>query len=121
LLYTLSLGGVERNISKQLRQAGAVSKAISNRPVLLPGLQIISEAFWDLHPERDGSKLIPTVSVLQYAREYGLSDETRDEMVTLIRRMDLAYIKHKRRQHDDASRLVEDDEKPKGKNRRARK
>lgn len=96
-----------------MRQAGQVSKAISNRPELLPGLEIYLDAFYELHSDREDGKLISTFKVLEYARAYEFSSDTRDEMVTLIREMDIAFIAHKR---TEAETINADAAEPSGKN-----
>lgn len=95
MLFRLTFAGKERNLAKQLQRAGKVSKAISNQPVLLPGLEIYLDAFFELNNERSQNGFIPTLKILEYSRIYGLADDTRDEMVTLIRQMDVAFVNHK--------------------------
>jgi hypothetical protein len=95
-LYLLDMGPIERNIAQQAMRAGeGMPDRIANAPDLEAGLDLFIQAFFDLDTERShGFALtaIPYTSILNYARLHELDDETTQDMLFLIRRMDNAHL-----------------------------
>ena len=69
---------------------------IKNAPRLKLGLALYYEAFFDLDAERkhDNSFAhIPRSAMWAYAQQYELSSEQTEDLIYLLREMDLAHIK----------------------------
>jgi hypothetical protein len=69
---------------------------IANAPKLEIGLQFFLQAFFDLDTERShsmGVTMIPWSSIKDYAVTYELNDEDTEDLIYLIRQMDLEHTK----------------------------
>lgn len=72
-----------------------IPERIANAPVLMQGLELYLQAFFDLDSERNvGFSIcpIPWGSIVNYAQVYGFDDEQREDLIFLVRRMDVAHI-----------------------------
>jgi len=69
-------------------------KRIAEKPALHFGSALFLNAWFDLDPERDRSKGqgITRASCFQYARDYDLDHEQRDDLWTHIAAMDSAFL-----------------------------
>lgn len=92
----LEMGATEQNIVRQAQLAKApIPERIANAPVLLQGLELYLEAFFELDSSRPvGFSLLPIPwgAIVDYCAVYGLDNEQREDMLYLIRRMDNAHI-----------------------------
>lgn len=73
---------------------------IKNKPELLPGLQFIYSAFWELTTCREIGMVegpIPWTAIYQYALAHGIRDPDEiDRLSALVKRMDIRYLSHVR-------------------------
>ena len=90
------MGNIEQNIIAQAVRAGApIPDRIANAPVLMQGLGLYLQAFFDLDSERQiGFSILPIPwrAVVKYAQVYGFDEEQREDLLFFIRRMDNAHI-----------------------------
>lgn len=96
-MYTLDLAPTERTIAKQAYRAGQpIPDRIKNAPRLQLGLTLYFDAFFDLDAERkhdNGFAYIPRSAMWAYAQQYNLTDEQTEDLLYLVREMDIAHIK----------------------------
>lgn len=89
-------GHVELGIIQQSLKAGrALPSRIANAPHLLPGLDLYYTAFLQLGTCRSvgmGLGPIPWTALNDYALRHGIDDEEFDIFVTLVRRLDAAFL-----------------------------
>jgi hypothetical protein len=76
-------------------QRGAEPIALANRPNLLPGLEVVWAAFWDLCGDRaigfGAVGDIPFLAIDAWARRYGVPDADFGRLHSLVKAMDAAY------------------------------
>jgi len=68
---------------------------IANRPQLIQGLELYFIAWGDLDSERAvgfGLGPIPRSAMVNYAREYGFSEEQKEDLLYLVREMDNDFL-----------------------------
>lgn len=92
----MDLGAIEQSIAKQAIRAGQpIPERIAQAPKLRFGLLFYLQAFFDLDAERSqgmGIGRIPWSAILSYANYYCLNDESTDDLVYLLRSMDVAHL-----------------------------
>ena len=92
-------GPVEARIIEQAKaNKMPLPDKIANAPSLQAGLQFYHRAFNDLHSCRSGGMsegYIPWTAVLVYSKQYALDSDEFERLLTLVRRMDLEYLKHR--------------------------
>ena len=95
--YLLEHGPNEQNIARQAYIMGQpLPDFIANAPKLEIGLQFFLQAFFDLDTERShsmGVTLIPWSSIKDYAFTYELNTEDTEDLIYLVRQMDLEHTK----------------------------
>jgi len=67
-----------------------------NAPKLQLGLQVFLQAFFDLDSERSngmGVTMIPWSSIKNYAQAYDFDTELTEDLIYLVRQMDIAHTK----------------------------
>jgi hypothetical protein len=78
-----------------------IPDSIVNAPLLEDRLNLFFCGFFDLDSERHqgfGSVgNIPMTAMLTYCRLYGIDDETTQEFIHLVKRMDIEYVKYQNR------------------------
>jgi hypothetical protein len=94
------MGKVEGDIIRQAAKSGMpLPERIKNRPELLPGLEFIWRAFWDLATCRTigmGEGPIWWIAVNDYANRYGITDEDEfDRFKMLIKELDSVFLDHR--------------------------
>lgn len=93
----LDMAPIEQNIARQAMRANEpLPDRIANAPTLQIGLQFYLDAFFDLDAERTHALAptpIPRSCIVEYAKEYRLSDEQKDDLIYIIRRMDNEHLK----------------------------
>ena len=98
MLYTIVQGPVEKRIMQQcLRERVPFPKAIENAPDLWFGSELFFGAFLDLDGDRPSGwdvRPIPRSVIMDYCRESEITGEQADDVFTIVRKMDKAYIKH---------------------------
>lgn len=96
--YLLKHGPNEQTIARQAIQMGMpLPDFMLNAPELQIGLQLFLQAFFDLDTERShsmGIVLIPWSSIKDYARTYEFDEEQTEDLLFLIRAMDIAHTKN---------------------------
>lgn len=83
---------------------------IMNKPHLLPGLEFIYMAFFDLNTERPsgmGEGQIPWSAIKAYADYHELDAQSFEVLNYLIRRMDGVYLKHMSEKREQQSKQRE--------------
>jgi hypothetical protein len=92
-------GPVERNIIRDCMRRGLpLPDRIQNAPVLAPGLGLYLRAFYDLdscRPIGMGEGPIPWSAIEQWCQALDLDEEESDDVHTLVRRLDNAYLRHR--------------------------
>jgi len=93
--YLLDHGPNEQTIAKQSYMMGQpLPDFIANAPKLEIGLQLFLQAFFDLDTERShsmGVTAIPWSRIKDYAVAYELNNEDTEDLIYLIRQMDLSH------------------------------
>ncbi len=96
-MYVLDLGPTERTIARQAYRAGQpIPDRIRDAPRLIKGLELYFNAFFDLDSERSHNMGITPIrrrSMWEYATDYELDEEQREDLIYLVREMDNAHIK----------------------------
>lgn len=96
LLYILDMGSSEQTIVRQAIMAGEpIPDRIKDAPRLIPGLQFYLNAFFELDSERDmgwGIGPIKRRAIWDYAVDYELDYDEREDLLYYIREMDNAHI-----------------------------
>lgn len=84
---------------------------IRDKPVLLSGLSLFYDAFWDVATCRPSpGSLIPWTAINSWAEAKGLDEETRGLLHRYIRKMDLAFLEWLRsKSAKDAKRKERED------------
>lgn len=110
-MYTLDLGPHEQKLAKQYMRAGEpIPERIANAPELMIGLQFYMQAFFDLDSERSHAMAptaIPRSKIRDYAEAYECDDETTEDLMFLIRKMDNKHLER------IAAKVKKPDGKPK--------
>lgn len=83
-----------------MRDLAKINKAslpdsILNKPTLLPGLDFIWRAFWELSTDRNygmSEGPIPWTAMNQWAMRYGIHGDEFNRFVILIKNVDMVYI-----------------------------
>lgn len=73
----------------------SIPDRIANAPELEDGLAFYWFAFWQLSPDRPsgfGPAPIPGWAIRRFAFDYELTEDERDELVFLIRKMDDVFL-----------------------------
>lgn len=91
------MGPMEQDIIKQAVRTGQpIPDRIANAPNLTLGLELYFQAFFDLDSERGigfgAVSRIPFSSIVEYCRAYDFSMDEMEDLIRIIRDMDLAYI-----------------------------
>lgn len=98
MLYALKMGNKERSLIQQsLRFNRPLPDEIKNAPYLEQGLNLYYCGFFDLDSERaitmGGVGCIPFTAILSYCKLYEFDDETTEDFIFMIRKMDSEYVK----------------------------
>lgn len=100
MLYQLRLGQSERQIAKQSHRFDKkIPDEIQNAPALRFELEFYWDSFWELIDERDNSfdiGMIKRQTIVDYANEYNLPIEQKDDLIFYIKRMDNAFVKYQK-------------------------
>jgi len=92
----MDLGESEQRIIKQAIRAGnPIPDRIANKPDLMIGLDLYLMAYFDLSTERPPSMTIspiPISKMKEYALYWNLEFEQTEDLIYLIRRMDVSNI-----------------------------
>lgn len=95
------MGPIEQKIARQaMRERQPLPDRIANAPALLLGSQFYLDAYFDLDSERSHAMApvaIPRSCIVEYAREYELDEEEKDDLIHLIRCMDNDRLKGMRK------------------------
>jgi hypothetical protein len=78
-----------------MREGGQIPDRIANRPRLILGLELYFLAWFDLDSERSiGNALgpIPRSKIAEYADEYHLTPEQKEDMIYLVRELDNDFL-----------------------------
>lgn len=74
---------------------GCEPLALADRPNLLPGLEVVWAAFWDLNGDRQmgfgAVGDVPFLAIDAWARRYGVPDSDFPRLHGLLKAMDAAY------------------------------
>ena len=92
----MDMGQIEQNIVNQAKRANApIPDRIMNAPVLMQGLELYLNAFFELDSSRPvGLSLLPIPwgAIVDYCAVYGIDNEQREDMLYFIRKMDNAHL-----------------------------
>ena len=78
-----------------------IPESLLNEPVLIEGLEIYYEGFWDLSPDRPlgmSAGPIPYQSIRYYCKDLGLDEAQSDLMKKMIRKMDICFLEWQEKQ-----------------------
>lgn len=96
MLWQLEWGDKLQWLEEMSDEQGHDLKALASRPDLLDHLEWVWQAFLDLNGDRQlgfGQGPIMWLSIDAYARRHRVKDERFDRLVSLLGRMDAAYLK----------------------------
>ena len=78
-------------------------KKIQNAPVPFFGTELYLTAFYDLDGDRPSGleiQLIPWAAMKDYAGAYDIVGEQREDLFSVLRSVDMAYVKYIRKQNE---------------------
>jgi hypothetical protein len=101
------MGPIEQKIARQaMRERQPLPDRIAKAPTLLLGSQFYLDAFFDLDAERSHAMApvaIPRSCIVEYAKEYELDEEEKDDLIYLVRCMDNDRLKGMRKDGKNAA------------------
>lgn len=80
-----------------MREGRPLPEKIQNAPILLDGLELFFVAWLELSSDRAygmGEGPIPWTSIRNYANEYDIVGELREDLYYFVRSLDVAYLTH---------------------------
>lgn len=96
MLYKVNTSSIQHSISNSAKALGRKApESLTNIPVLIAGLELYFQAFFDLDSERNhgmGLTRIPWSSVSKYAQFYDFDEDQTERLFYFISAMDSAHL-----------------------------